>query len=117
IFVFLRALASVAGDSCRIIANVLQAEHFTGIYLTGAITADVVVSTIAMLPSSTVNSIFVSNHNDWRLGSVFAPIVAIPLLILSAIFLRKSVRSTTLRSNSIAGHALGIFKMFTFLPP
>ncbi|GMS83093.1 hypothetical protein PENTCL1PPCAC_5268 [Pristionchus entomophagus] len=115
LFVLLRALASVSLEVFRILVNILQAEHFKGKYLTGAITAAFVAQAVATLLSSTVNSIFVSNNSGWRLGVSIAPILASPLLILSAIFLRSRPRTSLPNPSAIARHAIGVLQIPSYL--
>ncbi|GMS83091.1 hypothetical protein PENTCL1PPCAC_5266, partial [Pristionchus entomophagus] len=115
LYVVLHALASVSAEVFRILVNVLQAEHFKGKYLTGAITAGYLGNVVAVQASSTINSIFVSNHGNWRWGALIGPVLSIPVLILSAIFLRSKARESLPKPVEIFRNALGVLRIPTFL--
>ncbi|GMR35352.1 hypothetical protein PMAYCL1PPCAC_05547, partial [Pristionchus mayeri] len=115
LFVLLRSFESGVFEVFSILITVLQAEHFTGNYLTSAIAANHVGLSLANLIASPINGLFVENKLPWQLGISVAPVLMIPVLILSAIFLRSSKYQAMPHPLLILQNAVGVFRIPSFV--
>ncbi|GMR35348.1 hypothetical protein PMAYCL1PPCAC_05543, partial [Pristionchus mayeri] len=115
LFVLCHSLASGSAEVFSILATVLQAEHFNGKYLAWAISANSVGESIATLVAAPVNAMFVNSNSGWRLGMAIGPLLVIPFLLLSAIFLRHSKPPSMPHPIALIQNSISIFRIPSFI--